>query len=92
MLHFVLHLHLHLHLHLQCEYCSLPFQSFVLRHVVIAPISITKKPRGSQHPIKRANLHLIWFLLSLASISFLRDVVWVSVVLNRTVVRLSFSE
>ena len=50
-------------------------------------ISITKKPQGSQHPTRRVNLRLIWFLLSLASISFLRDVVWVSVVLNRTVVR-----
>ena len=77
---------------LWCEYCSLSFQSFVLRHVVIEPISITKKPQGSQHPTKRLNLRLIWFLLSLASISFLRDVVWVSVVLNRTVVRLSFSQ
>ena len=66
---------------------SLSFQSFLLRHLVIAAISITKKPEGPQHPTKRINLHLIWFLVSLASISFLRDVVWVSVVLNRTVVR-----
>ena len=53
-----------------CEYCSLSFQSFVLCHVVIAPISITKKPQGSQHPTKRVNLYLTWFLLSPTSISF----------------------